>query len=192
MTLTEYILSIPQFEIFYGFQYGYNHMGACLTDTVLQSGLRYETVVEPRVHEVLAIEEAVTTSGFRSLLDREGAKKVLRWTRDEKPRRLEELVSLMLSESVETEDDLKKWLEDGHDPSLIAIKGIGPKTVDYIKMLVGIHTVAVDRHIRKFAELAGYEGLSYPEVRSLVSEAALELGTDPSSLDHSIWVFMST
>lgn len=191
MSLADYINSLDDFAIFYDFQYGYDHIGACLTDSVLQAGLKYETVVEPRVHEVLAMEEARTTSGFKALLDREGTKKVLRWKDDAKPECLEELVGLLLDEGVETEWGLKAWLNLDNDHKLRAIKGIGPKTVDYIKMLVGIHTVAVDRHIRKFVEQAGYEVNSYKQVRDLVSQTANELGTDPSSLDHSIWVYMS-
>ena len=53
-------------------------MGATITDAVLQAGLRYETVVWPRVQHVMTIPEAATTSGFLAVLRERGGEEVVR------------------------------------------------------------------------------------------------------------------
>ena len=56
----------------------YGHMGATLTDAVLQPGLNYERAVKPRVAQVLALyPEAKTTGAFKAALDVEGEAHVL-------------------------------------------------------------------------------------------------------------------
>jgi hypothetical protein len=48
---------------------------------------------------------------------------------------------------------------------LLSIKGIGPKTVDYFKILVGVSTAAIDRHLLNFLKLAGLTPAGYRETR---------------------------
>ena len=55
----------------------YNHMGATITDAVLQAGLPYEATVWPRVQHVMTISEAATTSGFLRALRERGGEKVV-------------------------------------------------------------------------------------------------------------------
>ena len=47
--LAEYIRAKRDFEIVKSIDGSYGHMGATLTDAVLQAGVKYETVVRPRV-----------------------------------------------------------------------------------------------------------------------------------------------
>ena len=50
-------------------EHGYCHMGATITDTILQAGVKYATVVVPRVKNILEkYPEAKTTSDFYRLL----------------------------------------------------------------------------------------------------------------------------
>jgi hypothetical protein len=56
----------------------YHHMGATITDAVLQSGINYERVVKPRVEMVRGYDEARTTTGFLRLLQREGVSKLIK------------------------------------------------------------------------------------------------------------------
>jgi len=56
----------------------YNRRGATITDAVLQAGLRYETVVWPRVQHDMTIPEAATTSGFLGVLRERGGEEVVR------------------------------------------------------------------------------------------------------------------
>ena len=61
------IESLPDFKLQKDAATGYDHMGALLVDAALQAGIRYETVVWPRVTAVLEhYPEAQTTSEFRA------------------------------------------------------------------------------------------------------------------------------
>ena len=52
--LSHFIAAHPDFELVEEATTGYDHMGALVVDGVLQAGIRYETVVVPRVELVLA------------------------------------------------------------------------------------------------------------------------------------------
>lgn len=70
-------------------------------------------------------------------------------------------------------------------------QGIGPKTVDYFKILVGISTSAIDRHLFDFLRLAGLAPCGYVDAQSIIHATADLLGVDRARFDHSIWQFMS-
>lgn len=192
--LKNYINSLDNFSVMNNQMGNYKHMGAILTDTVLQAGLNYRTVVEPRVRRVLNnYPEAKITSVFLKTINQFGANSILNWKHPEKPRRLLDVTSLLCSCGVETEDDLKYWLvEPINAQTLRMIKGIGPKTVDYLKNLVDLPSVAVDRHIKNFVKNAGIYCDGYEDIRSIVISAASLLELSPDELDHAIWLFMST
>ena len=197
--LADYVRSLPDFEMVEDLAIPYNHMGATITDAVLQAGLRYETQVWPKVQHVMAIPDAATTSGFLAALRERGGKAVVNWTATEKLGRMEAVAELFIAEGVETEADLYAWL-CGDGPAcrvnaarLLAVHGIGPKTVDYFKILCGEQdTVAVDVHLTRFIEQAGVRVASYEQARTVIAEAARLLGVTAARLDHSIWTYMST
>jgi hypothetical protein len=173
---------------------GYCHMGATLSDTVLQAGLNYRTVVLPRVRQILAsYPHAETTTKFWKVLSAVGPDKVLQWSHPEKISRLMSLTRLLCEKHLETEPELATWLWSANAASeLRAIKGIGPKTVDYLKLLVGIPIVAVDRHVRSLFQLAGLQMHRYDEIRSVLCMAADVLGLEPQVLDGVVWEYFST
>jgi len=79
-----YVRASADFEMVEDLALPYNHMGATVTDAVLQAGLRYETVVWPRVQHVMeAFPEAATTSGFPAVLRERGGEEVVHWTHPE-------------------------------------------------------------------------------------------------------------
>jgi hypothetical protein len=172
----------------------YNHMGATLTDTVLQAGLNYRSVVLPRVRYVLvAYPEAVTTTSFWKIMCEVGAYTLLRWSHPEKIDRLNGLVGLLRKNSIETESELAEWLSSTTaNENLLSLRGIGPKTVDYLKILVGIPTVAVDRHIKTLFRLLGLEFSEYDDLKSVLCHAAGILRVQPHVLDGIIWQHLST
>jgi len=172
----------------------YDHMGATIADAILQAGLNYRTVVQPRVRRLMEeFPEAETTTGFLNVIAFHGLKVVLNWRHPEKPRRILEMTWLLANEGIETESDLREWLEKpGNDGLLLGLRGVGPKTADYLKMLVGLPSVAVDRHLRAFVEAAGIECNGYDETRRLLESAADSLGVDRRSLDKAIWSYMSS
>jgi len=183
----------------------YNHMGATITDAVLQAGLRYETVVWPRVQHVMTIPAAATTSGFLAVLRERGGEEVVHWTHPVKLGRMEAVAELFIAECIETEPDLRTWLcgdraaGDGADAAcsanitkLAAVHGIGPKTIDYFRILCGVQdTAAIDTHLTRFLEQAGVNVSGYEQARAVIAGAAAELGVSAARLDHSIWTYMS-
>jgi hypothetical protein len=185
-----YILSHPTFVIVDSID-TWNHMGATLADAVLQRGIDYEAVVEPRLRNLTAAyPEATTTSAFALVLERDGVSKVLDWADGPKPQTLMALVKVLQENGIETEEDLRLWLEIPESViRLQEIKGIKDKTTDYLKILVGVQTVAVDLHLFAFLEEAGVPTHHYAEAHRILREAADILGIEASKLDHSIWLY---
>jgi 3-methyladenine DNA glycosylase/8-oxoguanine DNA glycosylase len=70
---------------------------------------------------------------------------------------------------------------------LQTIKGIGPKTVDYLACLVGADRIAVDRHVISFTAQAGVDAGGYEDVQTIVSYAADLLGILRRDFDAWIW-----
>lgn len=69
--------------------------------------------------------------------------------------------------------------------------GVGPKTAAYIAILAGLSVVAVDVHLRRFVREAGLIVESDESVRQLVASTADRLCQDQSSMDRSIWTYVS-
>ncbi len=191
-TVAAYIREHPTFVIVEPME-AYHHMGATLADAVLQRGINYEKVVQPRIERLLAAHPgATTTSAFARVVREHGATRVLDWKDGQKPRTLTALIDLLLEDGVETEDELRTWLQKPeHVGRLQRIKGIKDKTADYLKILAGIQTVAVDIHLFQFLTEAGVPTNNYPEAHRIIREAADLLGVEQARLDHSIWRYMS-
>jgi hypothetical protein len=191
--IAEYVRSLPDFPKETTME-RWRHMGAMLTDAVLQAGIGYEAVVLPRAKQIWAgYPEAATTSAFARLIKERGAGLLLDWKGKKKLATLEELVKLLLENGVETEDELRSWLEQpANVERLKQIKGLKDKTADYLQILVGMHTVAVDRHLFHFLEDAGVPKKTYNEAHQVIREAAVLLGVESSALDANIWRYMST
>jgi hypothetical protein len=187
-TLHDFELSKPELQT------PYENMGATITDAILQAGTKWATVVKPRLISLLALEDARTTDGFLKLLIRDGAPSVLNWEHTEKPKRIFQLAILLSNERVQSELELKVWLQKDHNiEKLKQISGIGNKTVDYLRILSGISAVAVDRHLFRFLQKAGINiGTNeYKRAREIVAETAVQMKIDQSIIDHSIWAYMS-
>ena len=174
-------------------QHPYGHIGATLADAVLQAGLNYRLVVRPRIDRLRAEwPDSSRMSGFLADQRSAGVGHMLWWDHDEKPRRLADLTLLLSVAGVEDEPDLARWLgAAGNLAALRAVRGIGPKTVDYLCGLVGLPAVAVDRHVVRFVVAAGVRCDGFDDYRQVVSYAADLLGVGRWSLDNAIWTHMS-
>ncbi len=192
--LANFILCLDGFVVRERMGAGYNHMGAIICDTILQAGLNYKTVVAPRVQNVLhRWPSAWRTTGFTKMMKRNGVHEILHWRDDEKPNRIRALTGLLISHGVDTESDLRSWLTDESNVALLrTLRGVGPKSADYIKSLVGVPAVAVDRHVRTFVGWAGIVTNEYYQIRETVCKAAELLGYGHCELDHAIWSYVST
>lgn len=189
-----YIHSLSDFEFFEP-PYPYGHMGATITDAMLQAGTTWETVVKPRVQDLRAnYPEAKTATGFFKLLQGVGPRELLKWNHPEKPNRVLGATSFFVERGIENETDLKAWLQnDSNVIRLKELRGVGNKTADYFRMLSGIPTCAVDIHLIRFLNNAGIEINinSYSEAKKIIYKAADNMGISKSMLDYSIWKYMS-
>lgn len=65
--LAEYIRRLADFRLERSPAGNYNHMGATITEMILQAGIDYRSVVVPRVQNILRrYPEAATAGGSRS------------------------------------------------------------------------------------------------------------------------------
>lgn len=192
--LANFVNSLDDFDIRTRSQRTYQHMGATITDSILQAGLNYRTVVAPRVNRLLEqYPEAYTTDGFLDIINTYGLRSLINWRHPEKPQRIYELALLLHQHHIDTEDILRYWLQEAESEKLLLqLKGIGPKTIDYLKMLVGLQSIAVDRHIRTFVKAAGLKHTQYEDIRQVVEITAHILALDRNSFDLSIWLYISS
>ncbi len=191
--LAHYVGSLPEFVLYETVDGNYEHIGATIADAILQANNNYKTNVKPRVNRILAqYPNARTTSSMQSLLRSVSATEFLGWRGIDRAQRFARVLDLFATEGIENEDDLREWLSlESNLPKLRAIKGIGPKTIDYFKILVGMSTSAIDRHLLSFLELAGLAPCNYLDAQSIINATADILRIDRACFDHSIWQFMS-
>lgn len=171
----------------------YDHIGALFADTALQAGVNYANVVKPRVDALLAhYPKAMTISKITSVLDEISSRELLNWTHHEKPRRFIELLRVSSEGGVETVSDLSEWITlETSRARLRRIKGIGPKSVDYIRMLVGQPVVPMDRHLFKIVAMAGVGTSDYSSAQTAFVEGAIRAGLSVSFAERSVWRLMS-
>ncbi|WP_429072188.1 hypothetical protein [Aeromonas veronii] len=191
--LARYVSSTLDFVLYETIDANYNHIGATVADAILQANNNYKNNVKPRVNRILTrYPTSRTTSSVLNTLQSIPIEEFLNWQCNDRASRFFLVLNLFAAEGIETETDLRKWLsQEVNLPKLRAIRGIGPKTIDYFKILVGISTCAIDRHLLKFLELAGLSHCSYTEAQSIINMTADTMGVDRALLDHSIWQYMS-
>ena len=192
-TLGKHVCSINGFEMVKVTDEIYDQMGAIITDAILQAGINYDNVVAPRVKCLREkYPRARTTTGFLQLCGKTDPKVLLKWKGDEKPRRIIQVTKFFKKEDIQVKADLCEWIQKPGNPErLKQLKGIGDKTVDYFKILVGIQTSAIDRHLMNFLKEAGIEASGYEEAQKIIDKTADSMGENRRDFDHSIWTYMS-
>lgn len=165
------------------------HLGAILADSVLQAGLNYTTVVRPRVLAILRnYPEADTMSALLDLIEERKTREFLNWSHHEKVARFEGLVAFLKDWEIEDADDLRTNLAaEQFCIAIQTINGVGPKTVDYMACLVGIDSIAVDRHVRTFAKTVGVVSNDYHFLRRSFCCAADLLELPRREFDAWLW-----
>ncbi|MER6068309.1 hypothetical protein ABT187_05515 [Streptomyces sp. NPDC001817] len=102
------------------------------------------------------------------------------------------ITALLAANGVDSRADLHTWLnEQASRTALRTVKGVRPKTVDYIGNLVGRSQVAIDVHLRAFATDAGISGLTFQQLQAVYEETAALLGHEPGGFEHAVWRFKS-
>ena len=187
--VADHVFSLEGFRIENRARTTYGHMGAIISDGVLQAGLNYENVVAPKVRDLIdRCPEAETTTGFLDAMISNRLLDLLNWAHPEKPRRIMAVTSLLHGLRVDTEGTFRDWLATpGSGAHLMQVRGVGPKTVDYFKMLVGLPSIPVDRHVRAFVSSAGVDRKRYEDVQQVIVLAADLLRVERNAFDRAIW-----
>lgn len=192
--LADYILNLHSFQIIQSnAKTDFNHIGGLYTDVVLQSGLNYKSVVLPRVNRVLNLfPEAYTVKTFIGLIEKHGPEYVINWKHPVKLNRLFQLLEFSECNNIDNCDDLRNFFyESDNRKKFLQLNGFGPKTLDYCLKILNFEIVAVDRHIFSFVGLAGVPNKDYQATKMVVEFAADFLDISRSSMDYSIWSYMS-
>jgi hypothetical protein len=177
----------------YGVQPASDNIGAILVDAVFQAGLNYRSVVLPRVRAIEAhFPNLRTLNRLERLLDAPEFTNALRWNHPEKPRRLRHLVRFLRKRGLDTLEDIQGWIvRSSSCVGLLELKGIGPKTVDYLKILLGIPVIAVDRHAFGLLRSLGIKTHSYLDAKRVMEFAADLLDVSRWVFDKIVWEAMS-
>jgi endonuclease III len=168
---------------------GSDHLGGVLVDAVLQSGINYRSVVEPRVKSFMAAyPSANTLPGLRQALEAKGPQALLNVANARKLRTLPALVELMSHEGVETVKDFKRWMaRPACEAKLAAVHGVGPKTIAFLKLLLGIDAIAIDVHILRETRKAGVGETDPARLADLFAKAARRCGQPLAQIDGALW-----
>lgn len=173
---------------------GWDHVGAVIVDAVLQRQRKYEAVVRPRVIKLKnAWPDASTTTGMRRRIETGTLGDTIAWRGSSRLEQISELTTVFERAGIETVDDLRERLthpesRDALRAQLRTVKYVGPKTVDYLDILVGLPSgVAIDSRIRKVTSAAGIADDSYAHLAALVREVASEKGWRAGDLDAALW-----
>jgi len=175
---------------------GWTHMGAVLSDAALQRRTKYKQTVKPRILRLMdEWPDADTLSRFAVRIRTSDVGAVLRWREGPKLTLLRELVGALEGLEIETVADLRARLTAPNSEAVARlrdIRGVGPKTLDYIGILSGSEdNVAVDTHQRRFAAEAGVSATSYQALRDVVMAAARRRRWSPAAFEGTIWTYMS-
>lgn len=171
----------------------YKHCGAIIVDSVLQAGLNYKNVVLPRViHLIEKFKTFNTIEDFKTLIDIFGADNLVNLRNFRKTHTIIDIVNLLLASEVITLVQFQAWIRDETNAKkLMQINGVGPKTYDYMKKLLGIDALPIDRHLLRFVKRADVDLNSYFEIQKLYVNVAEKLGIKLVTLDKAIWKHMS-
>lgn len=175
-------------------QPSYDHICAVSSDIFLQAGVNYRTVVVPRVRKLLRnYSEVRTTTAFQERIAESSLSQILDWKHPTKLKRIESFLCFLKSNNIETCTELRIYLsKEGNRDLVLQLNGVGPKTLDYLLRLMAFDTIAVDRHIYAFVEMAGISVSGYQNTKKIVEHAADFLYVSRAGLDVGIWQFMST
>jgi hypothetical protein len=164
-----------------------DHVGAILADVVLQTGLNHASVVAPRIDRILRIyPEAATIRGLFALSIPTSS--FLDWTHPEKICRFDTLTGRLRAAGINSTDDLRTWLaQTGSLEALSELRGVGPKTVDYLRMMAGEPAIPIDRHLRRFLAVAGVHHTEYSVLRASFITGCQLAGVEPAAFESGLW-----
>jgi hypothetical protein len=192
--LAEYVRKLGgTFEVYKSVDSDYHdHIGATIADAILQANRNYEKVVRPRVTAILKrYAECRTTAALNELLKKIDITDFLNYRSPQREQRFRDVLHLLTEEKIDSTEGLRNWLlRQENLPKLRKIKGIGPKTVDYFKILAGLETVAIDTRLQEFLDRAEVKYYGYDDTLEVIKKCADLLCIGYSNFDHSIWLYI--
>lgn len=149
--------------------------------------------MRPRVLRVIAkYPDAVTASAFANVLESDSPAIVIGVQNARKLGTIVDLTQLLIKEKVETCSDLRAWLSVPSTAAVLdAVHGVGPKTISFLKLLVGLEAIAVDIHIRRFAAAAGVTSGTSEEIEALLIAAGRQHFLSAEQVDQLVWRAMA-
>lgn len=172
---------------------GWGHMGALLVEAALQRQRNYERVVLPAARAVKeAWPDADTTTGLRKRLKEHDLGEVIHYRSPSRTTQVVEMAAVLELHAVETVDEFRIALEDPERGAVLRkdldrVKYVGAKTLDYLEILVGISSVAVDSRLQRVTRAAGIERTDYDHLAAVIRTAAADRGWRPGDLDAALW-----
>lgn len=172
---------------------GWAHMGALLVEAALQRQRIYKTVVLPRARAVKqSWPDAETTSGFLKRLEEHDLAEVINYNSPLRITQIAEMAAVLTHHGIEKVNEFRTALEDlkrGPElrKALKRVKYVGPKTLDYLEILVGISSVAVDSRLTRVTKAAGIERTDYDYLVAVIRAAAAKRSWRPGDLDAALW-----
>jgi thermostable 8-oxoguanine DNA glycosylase len=156
--------------------------------------MNYKTVVLPRVNRILDRYPNYTSIDyFISDLDENTIQEILMWKGVTRQRRFFKLATFLYDQDVYTSQELKSWISiDTNQEHLLQIEGIGPKSIDYLSLLVGNSAIPIDRHLCNFAVMSGVTNTTYSYLSELYKQVCDFLRIEYHKLDCIIWNFMNS
>jgi hypothetical protein len=184
----------PSFPHSAGPSRAYDHLGALLADLALQAGMNYDHVVRPRVNSILVrFPKTKVLTGLRIAIGEVGAEAYLQWRGQEKIGLFQALLGLMRGNGLETVEDLSLWCVCGDTKAtLLSLPRFGPKSFDYLRLLCGVESIPLDRHIVRFLQLTGLDcpSMEYAEMQEILLAACRLISLEPYKAERGLWLLM--
>ena len=172
-----------------------SHMGRLIADSVLQRRQKYTATVQPRVERFERERpEAATTAGFLEFARDGDLSQALNWRGTGRLALMTEIAQALDDLGIESVEGLRDAFasdvtSDATSARLRGIKGVGRKTVNYLKILAGLDFCAIDTRIKNFAAGAGIEDLCASHLEDVIADAAAARNTTVRSIDAAVWAY---
>ncbi len=171
------------------------HIGSVIVDAVLQARQSYAKTVAPRVAQFERdYPAAATLVGFREFLATEDLGAAVRWRGAARLSRIGLIADALADFDVESVADLREaFVSEATNAAvesrLRKIDGVGRKTVNYLRILAGIDTCAIDMRLKRFAAEAGIEDRSVLHLEAVIAEAARQGKVTQRGIDAAMWAY---
>lgn len=163
-----------------------------LVDCILQQGMNYNTFVIPRINRI-ENEYSHLTNISQVPIEPNFINDLLNVKNKRKINMFISILELLRIEKIENINSFYSWIKNyKNQQKLLAINGLGQKTLDYILNLLGIESIPVDRHIYKFLNICGIYTNKYEEASTIINFTAEKNGYNKIIMDKEIWHYMKT